>query len=57
VNERIQLTVTDQYGQLITRYEITANTPMQFGAELKRGLYIMKVIQGKEILMQRVVKK
>ena len=55
--EKIQLVVTDQYGQMVTSYEIVNDIPMQVGSELKRGLYIMKVMQGKEIMMRRVVKK
>ena len=56
-DEPIQLLVTDQYGQLINTYEITRDTPMQVGGDLKRGLYIMKIMQGREIMMQRMVKK
>jgi ELWxxDGT repeat protein len=55
--ESIKLVVTDQYGQLITTYEVTSDSPMQIGSELQRGIYIMKVIQGGEISMKRVVKK
>ena len=55
--EKIQLVVTDQYGQMVTSYEIGNNVPMQVGNELKRGLYILKVMQGGEITMKRVVKK
>jgi uncharacterized repeat protein (TIGR03803 family) len=53
----IHMVLTDQYGQDITTYNITPNVQMQLGSELRRGIYIMKVIQGREIAMQRIVKK
>ena len=56
-NEPIKVIVSDQYGQLISTYDIAEDTPLQFGGELKRGLYIMKVMQGEEIAMKRMVKK
>jgi hypothetical protein len=55
--EPIKVIVSDQYGQLISTYDIAEDTPVQFGSELKRGLYIMKVMQGEEIAMKRMVKK
>jgi uncharacterized repeat protein (TIGR03803 family) len=53
----INFVVSDQYGQSITRYEVTPGTPMEIGRELKRGIYIMKAVQGNVIIMQRLVKK
>jgi len=53
----IHMVLTDQYGQDITTYNITPNVQMQLGSELRRGIYIMKIVQGKEITMQRIVKK
>ena len=53
----IHMTLTDQYGQEITTYNITRDVQMQLGSELRRGIYIMKIIQGREIMMQRIVKK
>jgi uncharacterized repeat protein (TIGR03803 family) len=53
----IQMVVTDQYGQVINTYDISAEIPVRVGSELNRGIYIMKIIQGKEITMQRMVKK
>jgi hypothetical protein len=55
--EPIRVTVSDQYGQLISTYDIADDTPVQFGSELNRGLYIVKVMQGEEIAMKRMVKK
>lgn len=55
--EKIQMVVTDQYGQVITGYEITNGIPVQIGSELQRGLYIMKIIQGNRTTMKRLVKE
>ena len=55
--ERIQLVVTDQYGQAVMTCELTNGTAVQVGSELQRGLYIMKIVQGKRTMMKRVVKK
>jgi hypothetical protein len=48
---------TDQYGQTLPSSEIKPGAPVQVGAELKRGIYIMKVLQGREVMMHRMVKK
>lgn len=56
-SETIQLVVTDQYGAAVRIYDILPGAPMQFGEDLKRGLYIVKLIQGKEVTMYRLVKK
>lgn len=53
----IQMVLTDQYGQEVTSYNITPDVQMQLGGELRRGIYIVKIIQGREIMMQRIVKK
>lgn len=53
----IHMVLTDQNGQEITTYNITRDVQMQLGSGLKRGIYIMKIIQGREITMQRIVKK
>jgi uncharacterized repeat protein (TIGR03803 family)/ELWxxDGT repeat protein len=55
--EKIQLVISDQYGNTIASYEMNNNTPTEVGADLKRGLYVMKFMQGKQIAMKRVVKK
>src|SRR5690606_39193088 len=56
-NERIQMVVTDQYGQTVASYEIQNDVPVLVGSELDRGLYIVKIMQGREIVMTRLVKK
>lgn len=53
----IQVMLTDQYGQLIATYQIQNGTPVLVGDDLKKGIYIMKVMQGREISMKRIVKK
>jgi uncharacterized repeat protein (TIGR03803 family) len=55
--EAIRIMVTDPYGQPVTTYEIEPDTPIQIGGELKRGIYIMKIMQGKQVVLQRMVKK
>ena len=55
--EPIQLIVRDQYGQRLEVLEVFPDTATQFGSDLKRGLYIIEIIQGKMTAMQRVVKK
>jgi hypothetical protein len=55
--EPIQMVITDQYGQHVKTYAITSDLPSELGSELKRGVYIMKIVQGKQITMQRLVKK
>lgn len=55
--EPIHLVVTDQYGQRVGVFEINPNIPMQIGSELKRGLFIIEIIQGRVIEMKRIVKR
>jgi hypothetical protein len=55
--EPIQLIVRDQYGQRLEVLEISPDTAIQFGSDLKRGLYIIEIIQGEMTAMQRVVKR
>ena len=56
-SDPIHMVLTDQYGQEITTYNIIPNVQMHLGSDLRRGIYIMKIIQGNEITMQRIVKK
>ena len=53
----LQLELSDQYGQLIATQRISNGTPVLLGRDLKKGIYIMKVMQGRQISMHRIVKK
>lgn len=56
-HEPIHLVVTDQYGQRVGVFEVNPDIPLLIGSELKRGLYILEVIQGTVIAMKRIVKR
>ena len=54
---KIHLVVTDQYGVQVSSQEIANGVPVHIGSDLPRGLYIMKLIQNKNVVMKRMVKK
>ncbi|HEX8039338.1 MAG TPA: choice-of-anchor tandem repeat GloVer-containing protein [Chryseosolibacter sp.] len=54
----VKLVVTDQYGQYVTTYTMAAgSSTVELGRELKRGVYILKIIHQDTILVKRLVKE
>lgn len=51
------IVITDQFGYTISRYNVDNDTPVRFGADLKSGLYIMKIVRGNDIATYRLIKK
>src|SRR5690606_25483625 len=56
-DEPLRVIVTDQYGAIVQMYDATDAKVIEFGGDLKRGLYLVKVLHGKGVWIQRVVKK
>jgi len=54
--ERVQIIVTDMFGKQLYQTVGSADQRYTFGKDLKPGMYIVKVIQGKEIQTLKLVK-
>ena len=52
-----KIAVMDQYGETVEAYDVTAGEMMQIGGALQKGVYILKVSDGKGTMMRRLVKK
>jgi uncharacterized repeat protein (TIGR03803 family) len=57
VTESVRMILTDLDGTVLHEQVSATNTPVQFGHQLRRGIYILKVIRGSEISVYRLVKK
>lgn len=55
--ESAKVIVTDLRGETLLTHDLNANQSIQIGDELRQGIYIMKIIRGKEITTRRIVKK
>jgi uncharacterized repeat protein (TIGR03803 family) len=49
--------VTDLHGQVISEFNTEPNATLSMGDDLRKGIYILKVIKGKEVTSHRIVKK
>jgi uncharacterized repeat protein (TIGR03803 family) len=49
--------ITDLHGQVISEFDTDANATLSMGDQLGKGIYILKVIKGKEVTSHRIVKK
>jgi uncharacterized repeat protein (TIGR03803 family) len=52
-----KIAVMDQYGEVVAAYDVTVGQMMQIGEELNKGIYILKISDGKTTMMRRLVKK
>jgi ELWxxDGT repeat protein/uncharacterized repeat protein (TIGR03803 family) len=52
-----KIAVMDQYGEIVAAYDVTVGEMMHIGEELNKGIYILKVSDGKTTMMRRLVKK
>jgi uncharacterized repeat protein (TIGR03803 family) len=51
------LIITDMQGQVLLKGQVKPNTPIIIGESLKSGMYLMKITQGKETTLHRILKK
>lgn len=56
-SHHVKVLLTDLYGQTISEINSTSNASITMGDELKKGIYILKVVNGREVTSHRVVKK
>jgi hypothetical protein len=54
--EEAVVRVLDLTGRFIKRVEVSSNSNVNVGSDLKAGAYMIEVRQGKEVKMVRVVK-
>jgi hypothetical protein len=55
-NEKIELHIFDTNGKLVEQLTSISGMPVQFGASLRQGVYLVKVIRGKNMETIKVVK-
>jgi uncharacterized repeat protein (TIGR03803 family) len=53
----VKLMLTDLHGQIISEMMSNSNTSITLGEQLNKGIYILKIVKGKEVTSHRVVKK
>ncbi len=53
----VKVILTDLHGLVISEFESNSNTPVTLGDQLNKGIYILKVVKGKEVTSHRIVKK
>jgi uncharacterized repeat protein (TIGR03803 family) len=52
----VKLVMTNMYGEIVVEQLSDTNTSLSFGAELQKGIYVLKVIMGEEVANYRLVK-
>jgi len=55
-NDKIMIQLLDVSGRILQSQNINANETIQFGSELKPGVYILEVKQGKKRSVERLIK-
>jgi hypothetical protein len=53
----VRLLITDLHGQIIAEASSDSNGSVTMGERLDKGMYILKVIKGKEVSSHRIIKK
>jgi uncharacterized repeat protein (TIGR03803 family) len=53
----VRIIVTDLQGGVVTETTSTTNGSVSMGDDLRKGIYVLKVIKGKEVSLHRIVKK
>jgi uncharacterized repeat protein (TIGR03803 family) len=53
----VKYLITDLQGQVISEASSSSSTSVTMGDELKKGIYILKIIKGSEVQSHRIVKK
>jgi uncharacterized repeat protein (TIGR03803 family) len=56
-NTAVQVVITDMQGQVMSRVYVDANSTIELGEHLQKGIYVLKVIKGDEVSQHRVVKR
>jgi uncharacterized repeat protein (TIGR03803 family) len=56
-SEPIKLLVTDIHGQILTEKSEMTNVEIPLGKDLQKGVYVLKIVRGKEVTSHRIVKK
>ncbi|HRH48761.1 MAG TPA: SdiA-regulated domain-containing protein [Panacibacter sp.] len=55
-NEEVQITVTDMMGKKMYAVKGSANQQFRFGSSFTSGMYIVQVVQGKNIQTLKIIK-
>lgn len=56
INEKLELHVFDMAGRLVEQSTSITRMPVQFGVNLRPGVYMVKVVKGKDIKTIKVMK-